>query len=200
MAAVFPYVLIFFSSILVDCIPVFAPPAWTIMLFVMLKFELNPWIVVSVGTAGTVCGRLIYSTFIVPWIGRKSISQAKQDDLEFVGKKLSGQPKTVFLFVFLYAVLPLSTTALFTVVGLAKVKKLYVILPFFFGNLIGDGLLLVLGRYSIRNLHDLYQGSFEIKNIVLMASGLAIMLLFLFIDWRLLLEKKKLHLKWQFWK
>jgi hypothetical protein len=37
-----PYALVLLSSIAVDCIPVFAPPAWTLMLLLLMKFDLNP--------------------------------------------------------------------------------------------------------------------------------------------------------------
>ncbi|CAN5621293.1 hypothetical protein BH10BDE1_BH10BDE1_09280 [soil metagenome] len=195
-----PYALIFFASLLVDCIPIFAPPAWTVMLLIMIKFELNPWIVVTIGTLGTVCGRIIYSTYIVPWIGKRSLGESKQTDLDFVGKRLSSRPKTVFFFVFAYAVLPLSTTALFTAVGLSKVRLIYVVPAFFLGNLIGDGILLIAGGYAIHNFSDLYKGALDPKSLLLIAVGLVVMLLMLFIDWRSLLEKNKLVLKWQFWK
>jgi membrane protein YqaA with SNARE-associated domain len=194
------YLLVCVSSFLVDCIPIFAPPAWMVMLLIMIKFELNPWIVVTVGTAGTVSGRMFYTTYIVPWVGRRALGNSKQEDLEFVGRKLSGQFWPVFLFVFVYALLPLSTTALFTVAGLAKVKKTFVIPPFFLGNLIGDGFLLVSGRYVINNIGDLYKGSLEPKNLLLMAIGLAVMLVVLFLDWRELLENKQLHFKLAFWR
>ena len=71
------YGLVFIASILVDCIPVFAPPAWTLMILIMLKFDLNPWVVAVFGTAGTVCGRLIFVTYIVPWVGKKTIGATK---------------------------------------------------------------------------------------------------------------------------
>jgi hypothetical protein len=34
-----PYVYVLLASIAVDCVPVFAPPAWTLMLLLMLKFD-----------------------------------------------------------------------------------------------------------------------------------------------------------------
>lgn len=193
------YPLVYFAALLIDCIPIFAPPAWMAMLFIMLKFDLNPWWVLLCGAFGTSSGRFIYCSYIVPWIGEKTIGQSKKKDLEFVGKRLSGKPGPVFLFVFLYSVLPLSTTALFTAVGLAKVRRLYVFPPFFLGGLIGDGIMVLSGKYAIRNLSDFYKGSLDSKSLIFMGAGLVIMLVVLFIDWRDMLEHKKLKFKWKFW-
>lgn len=165
----------------------------------MIKFELNPFLVVTIGTAGTVCGRMIYVTYIVPWIGDKAIGSQKGIDLKFLGKKLSQEKLMVVLFVFIYSTLPLSTTALFTAAGLAKLKRRLIIPPFFLGNLIGDGLLLVSGKYAIDHFSDFYKDSLSVKNIILMMAGLSFMLVFLFIDWQTLLVKKEFKLKWKFW-
>ena len=46
------YLLAFFAALAVDTIPVFAPPAWTILTFLIVRYDLDPWIVVVVGTIG----------------------------------------------------------------------------------------------------------------------------------------------------
>lgn len=192
-----PYALVYLSSTLVDCIPVFAPPAWMFMIFWMTKFDLNPWITVSVGTCGTVSGRLLFVTYIIPWLGKKTLNREKQADLTFLGKKLSKRGWPAFLFVLLYSFLPLSTTALFTAAGLAKVRRVFIIPPFFLGNFAGDALLVVSGKYAISSFSDMLEGSWDLKNILLMFLGLFLVLAVL---WHKLLRRKKLEFKWKFWK
>ncbi|MBC7465193.1 MAG: hypothetical protein H7256_04320 [Bdellovibrio sp.] len=194
-----PYIFVFIGSLLVDCIPIVAPPAWMLMLFIMIKFDLNPYFVVLIGTMGTVCGRIVYMTYIIPWLGRKTIGVQKDADLRFLGEKLSQERRLIYVFVFIYSVLPLSTTALFTATALARVKKRIVVPPFFFGNLIGDGLLLVSGRYAIDHFSDFYKDSLNAKNIFLMLFAFLFVTLFLFVNWRELLENKKIRFKWKFW-
>jgi membrane protein YqaA with SNARE-associated domain len=194
------YLLVFGASFFVDCIPVFAPPAWTLMLLIMLKFKLNPWLVVTVGTCGTTLGRSVFLSFIVPWFGAKALGQQRNEDLKFLGRKLSGRGWAVTAFVFIYSLLPLSTTALFTAAGLAKVKKRYILPPFFLGNFIGDAILLLSGKYAFHNLSDIFKGSTEPKSLIIMAAGILIVGIVLVIDWRTLLIKKQLRIKWKFWK
>ena len=195
-----PYVYVLLASIAVDCVPVFAPPAWTLMLLLMLKFDLNPYITVLVGTCGTVTGRLIFSSLIIPWLGGKTLSRDKQADLRYLGTRLSDKGWAAFVFIFLYSLLPLSTTALFTAAGLARVRKIFVIPPFFLGNLIGDAFLLISGKATVLTLGDLFKGSWSAKDIAMMAFGLLVVVALLFIDWRTLLQKKTIRWNWTFWK
>ena len=192
--------LVLAASIAVDCVPVFAPPAWTLMLLVMLKYDLNPYATALVGTCGTVTGRLIFSSLISPWLGSKTLSRDKESDLRYLGKHINKQGFAAIVFIFVYSLLPLSTTALFTAAGLARVRKIFILPPFFLGNLIGDGLLLLSGKATISSLGDLFKGSWSLKDISMMGFGLLVVLALLFVDWRTLLQDKKVKWKWAFWK
>jgi hypothetical protein len=197
---VWAYALVLFASIAVDCVPVFAPPAWTLMLLIMLKYDLNPYATAFVGTCGTVTGRFIFSSLIIPWLGSKTLSPDKEADLRYVGKHINNKGIAAFIFIFLYSLLPLSTTALFTAAGLARVRKIFILPPFFLGNLIGDGFLLLSAKATIRSLGDLFKGSWSVKDISMMAFGLLLVLALLMLDWRTLMQKKKVKWKWAFWK
>src|SRR5438874_1404112 len=58
------YVLVFVAALAVDSIPVFAPPAWTVLVVLLLLFHLNPWLVVIVGVTGSTLGRYILSIYV----------------------------------------------------------------------------------------------------------------------------------------
>ena len=58
------YVSVFVSALAVDLIPVIAPPAWMLMLYLMVRFDLNPWIVLPVGVLGSTLGRYLMSLYI----------------------------------------------------------------------------------------------------------------------------------------
>lgn len=82
------YLVVFLSALGVDLIPIIAPPAWTIMVFLLVEFQQNPWIVLIVGVTGSAIGRYIFSLYI-PHIGDKFIKGQKKEDLEFMGRKLT---------------------------------------------------------------------------------------------------------------
>lgn len=81
------YVVAFFSALLVDTIPVFAPPAWTILVFLIIKFKLNPWIVLILGALGSTTGRWILSLYI-PKVAHKILSHRENENVRYIGKKI----------------------------------------------------------------------------------------------------------------
>jgi membrane protein DedA with SNARE-associated domain len=190
------YLVVFVSAFIVDLIPVFAPPAWMFMVFLLVKFHLNPWAVLVSGVVGSTIGRYIFSLY-VPKIADKLIKQHKQDELEFVGKKMSQKLWPSWLFVFIYTLTPLSTAALFTAAALAKVKAVRTVPPFFFGKFVSDAMMILAGRYAVQNL---VHSTFSVKGIAIIVFSLVIIGGFLFVDWRMLLQKKKVQFNFKIWK
>ena len=109
------YLFVFLGSLAVDLIPVVAPPAWTVMAFLLVKYHLNPWLVLAVGVPGSALGRYFFSLYIQKF-SSKVIARQKQEELRYVGKKLDRRLWQTWLVVFGYTLSPLSTTALFTAV------------------------------------------------------------------------------------
>ena len=189
----------FLAALVTDLIPVIGPPVWTVMIFMLVKFDLNPWLVLFVGVPGSVLGRYGLSLY-APWFFGKVIKQTKRDELKFAGRKLNGSLWRSWPFVLLYALTPLSTTALFSAAGLARIKPVQILPPFFVGKFVSDAVMLFSGRYAIQKSADLIYGAFSWKGIITMVAGLVVVGAFLFLDWRLLLERKKLRLNFHIWK
>ena len=193
------YLAVFLSALAVDLIPVMAPPAWTLMVFFLVKFHLNPWVVLVVGVSGSTLGRYIFSLY-VPKIADKLIKRRKREELEFMGKKLSQKLWQSWLFVFIYTLTPLSTSALFTAAALAKVKAGRTVPPFFFGKFVSDAVMILTGRYAFLNLTGIMHGTFSTKGILFIVATLVVTGGFLFVDWRALLETKQFKFNFRIWK
>ena len=194
-----PYLAMFLAALATDLIPVMGPPVWTVMVFMLVKFDLNPWWVLAVGVPGSVLGRYGLSLY-VPRFFSKVIKQTKSDEMKFAGRKLNGSLWRSWPFVLFYSLLPLSTTALFSAAGLARIKPVQILPPFFVGKFVSDAVMLFTGRYAIHNSVDLVYGTFSWKGITTMVAGLVILAAFLFLDWRVLLERKKLRVNFRIWK
>jgi len=193
------YLAVFLSALAVDLIPVIAPPAWTLMVFFLVKFHLNPWVVLVVGVSGSTLGRYLFSLY-VPQIADQLIKQRKRTELEFMGKKLSQKLWQSWLFVFIYTLTPLSTSALFTAAALAKVKAGRTVPPFFFGKFVSDAVMILTGRYAFLNLTEIGHGTFSAKGILLIVVALGVTGGFLFLDWHAWLEKKQFKFNFRIWK
>jgi len=189
----------FFAALATDLIPVIGPPVWTVMVFMLVKYDLNPWLVLAVGVPGSVLGRYGLSLYAAKFLG-KIIKQTKNDELKFAGDKLKGSLWRSWPFVLVYSLLPISTTALFSAAGLARIGPLQILPPFFVGKFISDAVMLFSGRYAIHNSVDLVYGTFSWKGILTILIGGVVLAAFLFLDWRLLLERKKLRLNFNIWK
>jgi membrane protein YqaA with SNARE-associated domain len=194
-----PYLAMFLAALLMDLIPVVGLPVWTVMVFMLVKFDLNPWLVLIVGVPGSMLGRYGLSLYIPRLFGRV-IKQAKTDEMKYVGRKLDGSLWRSWPFVLLYSLTPLSTTALFSAAGLARIKPFQILPPFFVGKFVSDAVMLFTGRYALHHSVDLVYGTSSWQGAAIIAAGLIVIAAFLFLDWRMLLERKTLRLNFNIWK
>jgi membrane protein YqaA with SNARE-associated domain len=193
------YGVVFLSALTVDVIPLIAPSAWMVALFLLVKFHLHPWMVLPLCTSGSSLGRYLMSLYIPRFAGL-FIKRHKTDELKFLGKKLSQSLWQSWLFVFIYSVTPLSTTALFTAAGVAKLKPLHTVPPYFCGKLLSNAVMIFTGLYAAANYKDLVPGALSPKGIVMLVLGCVFLAGFLFLDWRALLQRKKFTFNFKIWK
>src|SRR5436190_6688840 len=190
------YLLVFLAALAVDTIPVFAPPAWILLVFLLVKFHLNPWAVVVVGVTGSTIGRYLLTRYI-PRVSSSLINRREDENLRYIGSKLGRAKWSGAIFVFLYTLTPLSTTALFTAVATARINPWRILPPFFVGRLITDGVLVFSGKYTSANLLQLLHGQASWKTLLTVLAGLFVIGAFLFVDWRCLLEKRKIRFRFK---
>jgi len=193
------YLLVFALALLVDIIPFVGPPAWSVMVFCQIKFHLNIWMVLVAGVIGSTIGRFLLALYI-PHLSSRILSRQKDEDLQFLGKKLGSNQWKVQLFVLLYTLTPVPTTPLFTAIGMARIKPLHIIPAFFVGKFISDALMVHAGKFAAENTEKIIHGLLSWKTIAGAVGGVLVLLVFLFIDWKTLLQKKKFRLKFRIWR
>lgn len=193
------YLWVFLASLAVDLVPIIGPPAWTVMVLLLVKFELNPWLVLAAGVPGSVLGRYVLSLY-TPWLSKKVIKRRKSEEFEFVGRKLKQKLWQSWTFVFLYSVSPLPTTPLFSAAGLAKINPIQIVPPFFVGKFISDAVMLFTGREAFSSLTELFEGTVSTKGIITAVLSVLVICAFVFLDWRELLQRKRLRFNIHIWK
>lgn len=192
------YLVVFAAALVMDTIP-FTPPAWMGMVFLMVKFNLNPWLVLVFGVAGSAAGRYLFSLYVRKFSAR-FLKRAKNDDLEFLGKKLTQTLRRTWVFVLLYTLTPISTTPLFTAAGVAKVKPGKILPPFICGKFVSDAVVLFTGRYAASDITGMIHGTFSWKGILAGVFGVVIVAALFFVHWRTLLRNGKLEFTFRIWK
>ena len=191
-----PYLLVFLAALAVDTIPVFAPPAWILLVVLLVKFDLNPWLTVVIGVTGSTIGRYILTRYI-PKVSSSIVNRREDANLRYIGSKLGRAKWSSALFVFFYTLTPLSTTALFTAAAIARIRPWHILLPFFLGRLINDGLLVFSGKYASANLSELVHGEANWKTLLTLLAGLIVICGLVFVDWRRLLEHRQLRFRFK---
>lgn len=190
------YLLVFFGALLVDIVPFPFPPAFTVMVFFQILFGLNVWGVIVVGVAGSVLGRLILLLY-APLIAKKYLKNSKNNDIQFLGEKMNENKWKGQLFILAYSLLPLPTTPLFLGAGISKIKPIYIIPAFIIGKFTSDTFAIHMGKYASENLQMILENSFPWQSVASLILSFALLFFLFFIDWRTLIQKKKLVLNFK---
>ncbi len=193
------YIVVFFGSLLFDVVPIPFPPAFTIMLFLQIKYDLNIWLVIVIGVAGSIIGRYILTLYI-PFIAGKIFKESKNEDVQFLGERMKEKGWKSQIAIIAYSLLPLPTTPLFVAGGMAKIKPLYIIPAFFVGKFTSDTIVVNLGKYTSENTQSIIDGILSWKTITSLLIGILFLFFVLFIDWRSLIQKNKFKLNFRIWK
>ena len=192
------FVLVFLGAFLFDVVPIPFPPAFTIMVFLQIMFHLNIWWVIVVGVAGSILGRYVLTLYI-PFLAGKIFKKSKNEDVEFLGKKMKEKGWKSQLLIVTYSLLPLPTTPLFLAGGMAKIKPLFIIPAFFIGKFTSDAITVHIGKYAAENVTNILESVLSLKSIASLALGLILICAVIFIDWRNLIQKKKFQLNFKVW-
>ena len=193
------YLLVFVGALLFDIVPFPFLPAFTIMLFFQIIFHLNVWIVIVVGVAGSVLGRYIL-IFYSPLLGDKYLKVSKNEDIKFLGEKMKENKWKGQMVILAYSLLPLPTTPLFLAAGISKLKPVFIIPAFLIGKFTSDTLALQAGKYASENTQKIIDEALSWKSIASFVLALFLLFCLLFINWRCLIQNKKLTLNFKIWK
>lgn len=182
-----------------DIVPFPFPPAFTVMVLLQILFDLDVWMVIVVGVAGSVLGRYILLLY-APMISNRFLKAAKNEDIQFLGEKMSENKWLGQLVVLAYSLLPLPTTPLFLGAGISKIKPIYIIPAFLIGKFTSDSIALHVGKYASENFQKIVDQTFSWQSFVSLFLSLTLLFFLLFIDWRTLIQKKKFLLNFKIWK
>lgn len=194
-----PYALVFVGAFLVDCSPVPLPPAFVVMIFMQIQFDLDLWVVIPLGVAGSILGRYLLTLYI-PRLSGRIFTRAKNADVRFLGSKLKQKGWKSQAFIVAYCMMPLPSTPLFLAAGMARIKPVAIIPAFTVGKFSSDLLAVLMGAYAAKNSSDILRGLLSWKSITGFSLGLLLLFALLFVDWQTLLREKKFKLKFNIWK
>lgn len=193
------YLLVFVGALIFDIVPFPFLPAFTIMLFFQIIFDLDVWLVIIIGVVGSVIGRYILLLYS-PLIGNKYLKTSKNEDIQFLGEKMKQNKWKGQLIILAYSLLPLPTTPIFLGAGISKLHAKHIIPAFLIGKFTSDSIALHAGKYASENIQSIIDDALSWKSIASFVLSLFLVFCLLFIDWRTLIQEKKLALDFRVWK
>lgn len=193
------YLLVFSGAFLFDVVPIPFPPAFTIMIFLQVAYNLNIWWVIVIGVVGSILGRYLLTLYI-PFLAGRIFKKSKNEDVQFLGEKMKEKGWKGQAAILAYTLLPLPTTPLFLASGMAKINSRYIIPAFFVGKFTSDAITVHLGKYVSENTASIIAGGISWKSITSLLLGILFISFVLFIDWRSLIQKNKFVLTFNIWK
>jgi len=193
------YIYVFLAVCAVDIVPLPLPPAFVVMVFLQIYFDLNVWMVIFVGVAGSVLGRYILTLYI-PKVAGVLFNPAKNEDIQYLGKIMKYKGWKSHLAILTYSLLPLPTTPLFIAGGMANMKPRLIMPAFVLGKFTSDAIAVFMGKYAAENSSALFEGVLSWKSISGLIIGLLLISALLFIDWRSVFQFNKLKLNFKIWR
>ena len=185
------YLFLFLGAVLFFIVPFLFSSPFTIMVFLQILFDLNVWAVIVIGVLGSVLGRYILLLY-APLLANKYLKSSKNDDIKFLGDKMNENKWKGVLVVLAYSLLPLPTTPLFLGAGISKIKPVYIIIPFLIGKFTSDSIALHLGKFAVENQQDIIDNIFSWESIASFTLGFVMLFCLFFVDWRTLIQTRKL--------
>lgn len=105
-----------------NAVPAFAPPTWSLLVFLELNFELQPAALVVIGVASATAGRLLLAWYMrhsTRWMPHTYVA-----NMESAGHYLTKTRGRLLATFALFFVSPLSSAQLFAAAGIMKSMRL----------------------------------------------------------------------------
>lgn len=112
-----------------NSLPAFAPPTWIILIFFLLNYELNPFLLVILGVISATTGRAFLA-----WYFRKFahlVPTRFSTNMEYAGRYFQKSNSKRYAILALFLVSPISSAQLFEAAGLMKTVALKPLLAAF---------------------------------------------------------------------
>ena len=186
------YIGIFLLLIGINAAPILMPPTWIVLSsFYALDPQLDPIILALVGATGATIGRFILKQ--ISGLFRKFIGKEQKSNIDVIGNYLNRKRFGYPIASFLFAATPLPSNMLFVAYGLMKAKSFGLYLGFWLGRLISYYIMISISDVVLTPFLDLFENRI-VGIIIADGIGIGVVILFMSINWTLLLTERKFKL------
>jgi membrane protein YqaA with SNARE-associated domain len=174
--------------------PLPLPPSWLVLSYLSLELSANTAGIVVAGAAGAAAGRTLLA-WTARTVGPRFVRGATRDNVDYLAGRLHSRRGT-WGAATLLAISPPPAGALYIAAGLLRINLAVVATACFAGRLVTYGIGVTAASIAADQVADRLReaaGPWSITlGIVLVGAALWV---FARIDWRLLLERRRLRLR-----
>lgn len=190
------FLLIFGIVFCLNVIPAFAPPTWTALSYVAIRYNHNILLLALVGAVAATTGRIVLAKLSDTIVRQKFLSEGTKQNIGEIKKQLEKNRKLTFSIFLFYAFSPLPSNHLFIAYGLTGLSLKLIAMPFFLGRIVSYSFWAYSASRVATLLASQKVGSGSFFGVYFVVTQLfTIFLVYLFtkIDWRALFRDKKLR-------
>jgi hypothetical protein len=188
------FLVIFVVVFVLNVIPVFAPPTWTVVSFIAIRFSSNVIVLALVGAVAATLGRLLLAKLSTVIVRQKFLSHGAKENIDAVKVTLESNRKLTFSIFLFYAFSPLPSNHLFIAYGLTALKLKLIAVPFLLGRAVSYAFWAftassVAQKLSYESVTT--KSFFSYYFIASQLFGLLVIYVFTKIDWSSFLNERK---------
>ncbi|MEM5344325.1 hypothetical protein [Paraburkholderia azotifigens] len=199
------YLSILFAAVFVlNLMPAFAPPTWLAMSWIgFQKPEANPLLIAFVAAGAATLARLVLARSAGWLVRSRLLREADRENVDILKSRIGRHKATTAGAILLYAFSPLPSNYLFIAYGLMRADLWLIGVPFFVGRVASYTAWASLAQWAhgVLDLETEAEGAFlSLYFIGSQCVTLGLLVLFVRLDWGLLLHERHLRLRparWQ---
>jgi len=187
--------VIFLVVFALNVIPAFAPPTWSVLSFIAIRFNSSIVLLAVVGAVAATLGRLVLARLSTVIVRQKILSDDTKKNIDAVKERLESKKKLTFSILLFYAFSPFPSNHLFIAYGLTALKLRLIAIPFLLGRVVSYAFWAFTASSVAQLLNYESAASKSFFSYYFVASqlfGLLTIYVFTKIDWRRVFEEKRL--------
>lgn len=194
--ALFVFLVIFLVVFALNVMPAFAPPTWSVLSFIAIRFNSNIVLLAVVGAVAATLGRLALAKLSTVIVRQKILSDDTRKNIDAAKERLESKKKLTFSILLFYAFSPFPSNHLFIAYGLTALKLRLIAIPFLLGRVASYAFFAFTASSVAQLLNYESVTSKSFFSYYFVASqlfGLATIYVFTRIDWRRVFTEKRLR-------
>ncbi len=192
----FVFLVIFVVVFALNVMPIFAPPTWSVLSFIAIRFNSNIVLLAVVGAVAATLGRLVLAKLSTVIVRQKFLSDDTRKNIDAVKERLESRKKLTFSILLFYAFSPFPSNHLFIAYGLTALKLKLIAVPFLLGRVVSYA----FWAYTASSVAELLnyesvtsKSFFSYYFVASQLFGLLTIYVFTRIDWARVFTEKRLR-------